>query len=78
MRLLGLRNAGTPLLIASTPVSAVQPDANARTIKINVKAPPSRVMCSTGCGAVSANTKVPLHASTAATANITNIKPINR
>ena len=28
--LLGLRNAGTPLAIASTPVSAVQPEANAR------------------------------------------------
>ena len=28
--LLGLRNAGTPLAIASTPVSAVQPDAKAR------------------------------------------------
>ena len=29
--LLGLRKAGTPLLIASTPVSAVQPDENARS-----------------------------------------------
>ena len=28
--LLGLRNAGTPLLIASTPVSAAQPDEKAR------------------------------------------------
>jgi hypothetical protein len=28
---LGLRNAGTPLLIASTPVSAAQPDENARS-----------------------------------------------
>ena len=27
----GLRNAGTPLRIASTPVSAVQPEANARS-----------------------------------------------
>ncbi len=27
---LGLRKAGTPLLIASTPVSAVQPEAKAR------------------------------------------------
>ncbi len=30
LRLLGLRNAGTPLLIASTPVSAAQPEENAR------------------------------------------------
>ena len=29
--LLGFWNAGTPLLIASTPVSAVQPEANARS-----------------------------------------------
>ena len=29
--LLGLRKAGTPLLIASTPVSAVQPEENARS-----------------------------------------------
>ena len=29
--LFGLRNAGTPLLIASTPVSAVQPEENARS-----------------------------------------------
>ena len=29
-RLFGLRNAGTPLEIASTPVSAAQPDENAR------------------------------------------------
>ena len=28
---LGFRNAGTPLEIASTPVSAVQPDENARS-----------------------------------------------
>ena len=30
LRLLGLRNAGTPLLIASTPVSAAQPEEKAR------------------------------------------------
>ena len=30
LRLLGLRNAGTPLLMASTPVRAAQPDENAR------------------------------------------------
>ena len=28
---LGLRKAGTPLLIASTPVSAAQPEENARS-----------------------------------------------
>ena len=30
LRLLGLRNAGTPLEIASTPVRAAQPEENAR------------------------------------------------
>lgn len=30
LRLLGRRKAGTPLLIASTPVSAVHPEAKAR------------------------------------------------
>ena len=30
LRLLGLRNAGTPLEMASTPVRAAQPDENAR------------------------------------------------
>ena len=31
--LLGLRKAGTPLLIASTPVSAAQPEEKARRIR---------------------------------------------
>ena len=38
LRDFGLRNAGTPLLIASTPVSAALPDENARaTRKTNAK-----------------------------------------
>jgi hypothetical protein len=35
----GLRKAGTPLLIASTPVSAVQPDANARMARMTSAMP---------------------------------------
>ena len=31
LRLFGLRKAGTPLLIASTPVRAAQPEENARS-----------------------------------------------
>jgi len=31
--LFGLRKAGTPLLMASTPVSAAQPEANARSTR---------------------------------------------
>ena len=38
LRDLGVRNAGTPLLIASTPVSAVQPDANARSPRKRIPA----------------------------------------
>ena len=40
--LLGGLNAGTPLLIASTPVSAVQPDENARRIR-NISPRPAKV-----------------------------------
>ena len=36
-RLLGFRNAGTPLEIASTPVSAAQPEENARASR-NIRA----------------------------------------
>ncbi len=43
--LLGRRNAGTPLLIASTPVNAVQPDANARSAR-NTSARPATSVCS--------------------------------
>jgi hypothetical protein len=37
----GLRNAGTPLLIASTPVSAALPEENARNTR-NTSASPER------------------------------------
>ena len=42
--LLGLRNAGTPLAIASTPVRAVQPEANARSAR-KTKARPTSSSC---------------------------------
>ncbi len=45
LRLLGLRNAGTPLAMASTPVRAVHPAANARSTK-NRKASPTRPVVS--------------------------------
>ena len=38
---LGPAKAGTPLLIASTPVSAVHPDAKARSARNSVNAPPT-------------------------------------
>ena len=40
--LLGLRNAGTPLLIASTPVSAVDPEEKARSSR-NANAKPVKL-----------------------------------
>ena len=39
LRLLGLRKLGTPLLTASTPVREVQPEAKARSSRINRAAP---------------------------------------
>src|SRR5665811_308853 len=39
LRLLGGRKVGTPLLTASTPVSAVQPEANARSSRMMSAAP---------------------------------------
>ena len=45
LRDLGFRNAGTPLLIASTPVSAALPDENARATR-NTSAKPRISPCS--------------------------------
>ena len=45
LRDFGFRNAGTPLLIASTPVSAAQPDENARATR-NTIANPMMSPCS--------------------------------
>ena len=39
LRLFGFRKVGTPLLTASTPVSEVQPDANARSSRMISAAP---------------------------------------
>ncbi len=41
--LFGFLNAGTPLLIASTPVSAAQPDENARSTRNAIASPPAPV-----------------------------------
>src|ERR1700742_1217375 len=43
LRDLGFRNAGTPLLIASTPVSAAQPDENDRSTR-NENPNPTRLL----------------------------------
>ncbi len=41
LRAFGARKAGTPLLIASTPVKAVHPEANARKSRTTVRMPPA-------------------------------------
>jgi hypothetical protein len=46
LRDLGLRKAGTPLLIASTPVSAAQPDEKARNSRKASANPASPPECS--------------------------------
>ena len=60
--LLGGVNAGTPLLIASTPVSAVQPEANARRHSSTVKIPPMCAVCSRGRWALWASGMPPVRA----------------
>ena len=45
LRLFGGSNEGTPLETASTPVSAVQPDANARRTRKTVSRPPVSAVC---------------------------------
>jgi hypothetical protein len=77
LRLFGFWKAGTPLLIASTPVSAVQPEAKARTSRIRVNTPPVRTVCSAGAVALSASGSVPCRPRTAATANISRVSPMN-
>jgi hypothetical protein len=47
LRPCGLRNALTPFAIASTPVSAVEPDENARSTTNTVTAP---APLASGCG----------------------------
>ena len=44
LRLFGFLKLGTPLLTASTPVNAVQPDANARSTTATRRRPPT--LCS--------------------------------
>lgn len=70
LRLLGLRKAGTPLLMASTPVSAVHPEAKARIASSTRAIPvyvPSAVI---GSVADSARMVSPVPIRNAATANM--------
>jgi hypothetical protein len=51
LRLLGLRKAGTPLLIASTPVRAAHPEENARASR-NISPTCVRGSSQPGCGSI--------------------------
>lgn len=50
----GRSKGGTPLLIASTPVNAVHPDAKARTTNTSRARPAIPVVCGIGSAAVEA------------------------
>lgn len=54
LRDFGLRNAGTPLLMASTPVSAALPEENARRIRKAKATPAIWVSCTRWKSALSA------------------------
>ena len=64
----GLRKAGTPLLIASTPVSAAHPDEKARATK-NAKAIPYR------CESSACNSKLADSARTSSPSTYTRVSP---
>ncbi len=54
LRDLGLRNAGTPLEIASTPVSAAEPEENERNSRNTSASPDSECSATTPKSALSA------------------------
>ena len=77
--LFGGLNAGTPLEIASTPVNAVQPEANARNVR-NASASPVSPTCSgrTCQPALSATGRHPTTARPSPTAIMTITPAMNR
>src|SRR5207245_11355187 len=77
LRGLGRRNDGTPLLIASTPVRAVQPEAKARNVSSSVKTPPTCVVRRSCSCAVLASGRLPVSPLTSPYANIKKVKPMN-
>ena len=75
LRAFGFSKAGTPLLMASTPVRAVQPEANART-RSRARPSPARLeVPTTGCAAVGAAGRPAVAARTAAQPNISSVSP---
>ena len=78
LRGFGRRNDGTPLLIASTPVNAVQPEANARIASSSVNTPPTCVVRCSCCCAVLASGRLPVTPLTKPYANIRKVSPMNK
>ena len=62
LALLGFLKAGTPLLMASTPVSAVQPLANARRHSRRVNTPPTWAVWTSCSWALAASGMPPVKA----------------
>ena len=82
LRARGLRNAGTPLLMASTPVSATAPEANARATR-NAPATPTRPCSNPAAGttsyaALSASGRVPERYRTAPTTASSPMMPMKQ
>jgi hypothetical protein len=76
-RIFGRRNAGTPLAIASTPVSAAHPLANDRRMS-RMKAACARLSPCTSRLTLSATGASPSNVRTSAVTSITRIDPMNR
>ena len=80
LRLLGFWNAGTPLEIASTPVSAAQPDENARSSRNAVAMPAIASWSGSGMSvncALSARPRFPVTAWTTPTTPIPTMPRMN-
>ena len=78
VRLFGGSNAGTPFDTASTPVSAVQPEAKARRTRKTVSRPPVSATWRSSYPALSAVIPSPnsdLHEADASIAKIASTKP---
>ena len=77
LRLLGSLKLGTPLLTASTPVNAVQPEANARSTSARTTSPPACSSAWIPNDADSATGASPLTVRTRPRASMTNTQATN-
>ncbi len=72
LRLLGTLNAGTPLLMASTPVSAAQPELKARSSRKPQASPPRPFDANGSCGRISR----PALSTMGSSPNVSRAKPM--